>query len=71
MHVSEAADLEDNTPSHFVRGSLVQKMLFKVDSHSMNENETQCRVRFSEELLQVVRQAKETKIEHLLTGDES
>jgi hypothetical protein len=37
----------------------------------MTENETQCRVTFSEELLQVVRHGKETNFEHLLTGDGS
>jgi hypothetical protein len=37
----------------------------------MTENEAQCRATFSEELLQVVRHAKETNFEHLLTGDES
>jgi hypothetical protein len=39
--------------------------------HSMTGNEAQCRVTFSEEPLEVVRHAKETNFEHLLTGDES
>jgi hypothetical protein len=39
--------------------------------HSMTENEIQCRVISSEELLQVARHAQETKVEHLLTTDES
>jgi hypothetical protein len=39
--------------------------------YSMTQNQAQCRVTFSEELLQVVRRAKETNFEHLLTGDES
>jgi hypothetical protein len=38
-------------------------------AHSMTETETQCRVAFSEELLQVVRHAKKINFEHLLTGD--
>jgi hypothetical protein len=39
--------------------------------HSMTGNEAQCQITFSEELLEVVRHAKETNFEHLLTGDES
>jgi hypothetical protein len=39
--------------------------------HSMTEIEIQCRVISSEELLQVARHAQETKVEHLLTADES
>jgi hypothetical protein len=38
---------------------------------SMMENEAQCRVTSSEELLQVVRHAKGTDFEHLLTGNQS
>jgi hypothetical protein len=38
---------------------------------STTGNEAQCRVTFSEELLEVVRHAKETYFEHLLTGDGS
>jgi hypothetical protein len=37
----------------------------------MTENEAQYRVTFSEDLRQVVRHAKKTNFEHLLTGDES
>jgi hypothetical protein len=37
----------------------------------MAENEAQCRVTFSEELLQVVHHVKEINFEHLLTDDES
>jgi hypothetical protein len=37
----------------------------------MTGNRVQCRVGFSEELLEVVHHAKETNFEHLLTGDES
>jgi hypothetical protein len=37
----------------------------------MTENEAQCRVTFSEELLQAVRHAQDTDFEHLLTGNES
>jgi hypothetical protein len=39
--------------------------------HSMRDNEAQCRVALSEELLQAVRHAKETNFDNLLTGDES
>jgi hypothetical protein len=39
--------------------------------HSMMKSEAQCWVTFSEEFLQVVRHAKETNSEHLLTGNES
>jgi hypothetical protein len=37
----------------------------------MTENEAQCRVTFSDKLLQVVRHAKKTNFEHLSTADES
>jgi hypothetical protein len=37
----------------------------------MTRNDAQCRVAFSEELLEVVRHAKETNFEHFLTVDES
>jgi hypothetical protein len=37
----------------------------------MTENEAQSRVTFSKELLRVVRHAKETNFEHLVTGNES
>jgi hypothetical protein len=40
-------------------------------SDSMTRNEAQSRVTFTEELLEVVRHAKETNFELLLTGDES
>jgi hypothetical protein len=39
--------------------------------HSITANNVRYRVTFSEEFLQVVRDAKETKVEQLLTGDES
>jgi hypothetical protein len=39
--------------------------------HSMTEKEAQCRVTFSEELLQVARYAKETSFEYLSTGGKS
>jgi hypothetical protein len=37
----------------------------------MTENDIQCRVTFSEGLLQVVRHARKTNFELLLTGHES
>jgi hypothetical protein len=37
----------------------------------MTENEAQCWVILSEQLLEVVRHVKETEFKHLLTGDES
>jgi hypothetical protein len=39
--------------------------------HSMTENEAQCRITFSEERFQVVRHARETNFNNLLTDDES
>jgi hypothetical protein len=39
--------------------------------HVMTENEAPCRTVFAEELLQVVRHARETNFHNLLTGDES
>jgi transposase len=39
--------------------------------YSMTGNKAQCRVAFSEALLEVARYAKETNFKHLLTGDES
>jgi hypothetical protein len=47
-----------------------RKYYLKWVPHAMTENETQCLVTCSEELLQVVRHAKEANFEHLLTGDE-
>jgi hypothetical protein len=37
----------------------------------MTENDAQCRITFSEELLQIVCHARERNIDNLLTGDES
>jgi hypothetical protein len=48
-----------------------RKSYFWSVPHLMRENEAQCRIAFSEELMQVVRDAKETNLEHLLTGDDS
>jgi hypothetical protein len=48
-----------------------RKCYLRLVPHSMTENEAQCRVRFFEELLQVVRHVKETNFEHLLSGNEA
>jgi hypothetical protein len=48
-----------------------RKRYLRCDPHSMTWSEAQCWVTFFEELLEVVRHAKETNFEHLLTGDES
>jgi hypothetical protein len=37
----------------------------------MADNEAQCHITFSEELLQVLRHARETNFDTLLAGDES
>jgi hypothetical protein len=71
IHVTEAIYPEENLPARFARGSHVQKSYFRWILHSMTENKVQCRLTFSEELLQVVRHAKETNIGHLLTSHES
>jgi hypothetical protein len=47
-----------------------RKYYLKCVLHAMTENEAQCLVTCSEELLQVVRHAKEANFEHLLAGDE-
>jgi hypothetical protein len=46
------------------------KGYFQWARHSMTENDTQCRITFSEELLQVMRNAREMSINNLLTADE-
>jgi hypothetical protein len=65
MYVSEVADPEGNLLARFARGSRIRKMLVKLGSTFDDENNPQCRVTFSEELLQVVRHAKDTNLEHL------
>jgi hypothetical protein len=68
---SEATDSEDNMLLRFAQGSQVHKIYYlRPVLHSVPESEAQCRFTFSEELLQVVRHAKGTNFEHLLTGDE-
>jgi hypothetical protein len=47
------------------------KYYFRRVSHSMTENEAQCPVTFSEKFLQVLRHARETDFEHVLTDNES
>jgi hypothetical protein len=47
-----------------------RKCYLKWVPHLTAENKAQCRVTFSQELPQVMRHAKKTNFEHLLTGDE-
>jgi hypothetical protein len=49
----------------------LRKCYFRWVLHSITENQAQCRITFSEELLRVVRYARETNVDKLLTGDES
>jgi hypothetical protein len=70
-HASDVADPEGNLSPRLARGSRVQKMQFTVDSTFDDSDGVQCRVAFCEELLQVMRHAKEANFEYLSTGDES
>jgi hypothetical protein len=49
----------------------LRKCYFRWVLHSMTDNEAQCRITFSDEFLQVLRHARETNFDSLLTGDES
>jgi hypothetical protein len=64
-HVEEALDSENNLITPSGRNSWVQKVLFAVRPHSMTESEAECRVALAEELLQVVRHARETNFDNL------
>jgi hypothetical protein len=68
--VSDVAASEDNLPVRFAPGSRGRKCDLGCVPHSMTGNQAKCRVTFSGEHLEVVRRAKETNFEHLLTGDE-
>jgi hypothetical protein len=48
-----------------------RKCYFRWIPHALSENQVQCRITFSEELLQVLHHARETNFDNLLTGDES
>jgi hypothetical protein len=62
-HVSKGVDPDDSLSARFTRGYRIQEILFKGVLHSMMENKAQCRVTFSDELLQVLGHAKETNFE--------
>jgi hypothetical protein len=70
-HVSDAADPENNLRRVLHEDLGFRKCYLRWVPHLMMENEASCRFTFSEDLLQVMRHAKETNFKHLLTGNES
>jgi hypothetical protein len=71
MHVTEAADPENNLHARFAQGSRIQKMLLNVASTSDDGERDPVSGHIFQRTCSDRHHAKETEFEHALTGDES